>query len=226
MIKFGEKISVVMITLNEEDSVAKVINDIAKIDHRIEINIVDSSTDQTGHIAETLGAKVIYQLPPIGYGPAMHRALNSATREIVITLDCDDTYPVNQIDNFSKLIAEENYDVVDGNRLANKPNNMPWINYIANYSFALIASLLFFVRLKDLHSGMRAYNKNIIKNLPYEIKGVSLPVELILWPLRLGYKVKFVDIDYKERIGESKLEPLKAAWWTVIRILRARFKKF
>ena len=41
----------------------------------------------------------------------------------------------------------------------------------------------------------------------------------------IRYRVKFVDIDYKERIGESKLEPLKAAWWTVIRILRARFKK-
>ena len=32
MIKFGENISVVMITLNEENSVAKVINDIKKID--------------------------------------------------------------------------------------------------------------------------------------------------------------------------------------------------
>ena len=32
-----------------------------------------------------------------------------------------------------------------------------------------------------------------------------------------------IDIDYKERIGDSKLEPLKAAYWTVIRIMRARF---
>ena len=38
-------------------------------------------------------------------------------------------------------------------------------------------------------------------------------------------KVKFVDITYNE-IGDSKLEPLKAAWWTVIRISRARFKEF
>ena len=118
MIKFGEKISVVMITLNEEKSVSKVIKDIMQVDPRIEINIVDSSSDKTGEIAENLGAKVIYQFPPIGYGPAMDKALNSANREIVITLDCDDTYPVNQIDNFSKLIGENNYDVVDGNRLA------------------------------------------------------------------------------------------------------------
>jgi hypothetical protein len=46
-----------------------------------------------------------------------------------------------------------------------------------------------------------------------------------LWPIRLGYKIKIINIEYKERIGDSKLEPLKAAWWTVIRILRARFKK-
>ena len=102
---------------------------------------------------------------------------------------------------------------------------MPYINYFANYGFALIASILFFVRLKDLHSGMRAYRKQIIKQLPYEIKGVSLPVELILWPIRLKKKIKFVNIEYKERVGVSKLEPIKAAWWTVVRILRARFKK-
>ena len=68
MIKFGEKISVVMITLNEEKSVSKVIKDIMQVDPRIEINIVDSSSDKTGEIAENLGVKVIYQFQPIGYG--------------------------------------------------------------------------------------------------------------------------------------------------------------
>ncbi len=225
MIKFGDRISVVMITLNEEASVAKVINDIIKIDSRIEISIVDSSSDNTGKIAESLGAEVIYQLPPIGYGPAMDKALNAAKRDVVITLDCDDTYPVDEIDSFSKLILDEKFDVVDGNRLNKKPQNMPIINYMANYFFAFIASILFLKRVKDLHSGMRAYRKNIIKLLPYKVEGVSLPVELILWPLRLNYRVKFINIAYKERIGISKLEPIKAAWWTIIRILRARFKK-
>ncbi len=225
MIKFGDKISVAMITLNEEASVKKVINDIKKIDQRIEILIIDSSSDATGKIAKEMGANVIFQHPPKGYGPAMDLALNSCSRDIIITLDCDDTYPVDQIDYFSKLIAEDGFDLVDGNRLKSKPKNMPYINYFANYGFALIASILFFVRLKDLHSGMRAYRKQIIKQLPYEIKGVSLPVELILWPIRLKKKIKFVNIEYKERVGVSKLEPIKAAWWTVVRILRARFKK-
>ena len=39
-------------------------------------------------------------------------------------------------------------------------------------------------------------------------------------------KVKIIAINYTERLGQSKLEPLKAAWWTVLRILWARFKSY
>lgn len=212
-----------MITLNEELSVKKVINDIQNLDSRIEIIIVDSSSDSTAEIAKRMGVKVLKQIPPQGYGPAMDMAFKFATKDIIITLDCDDTYPINEIDNFSKKIFDENYDVIDGNRLQAKPKNMPIINYLANYFFALIASALFMIRIKDLHSGMRAYKKNVISKIPYLKKSVSLPVELILWPIRLKYKVGFVNISYNQRIGISKLEPLKAAYWTALRILRARF---
>ena len=68
----------------------------------------------------------------------MDKALNSANREIVITLDCDDIYPVNQIDNFSKLIGENNYDVVDGNRSQNQKNTIDKPH--SELFFALIAN--------------------------------------------------------------------------------------
>ena len=225
MIKHGNSITVAMITLNEEGSIKKVVNDIKKIDQRIEVLIVDSSTDKTPEIAKNLGVKVIRQFPPKGYGPAMDLALKSCTRNVIITMDCDDTYPTDEIEFFASKIIDEKFDLVEGDRLKQKPINMPLINFLANYFFALIASILFFKRVRDLHSGMRAYNKSIISNLPYNPKGVSLPVELLLWPIRLNYKIFIKPIVYKERIGQSKLEPLKAAYWTVIRIFRARFNK-
>ena len=51
---------------------------------------------------------------------------------------------------------------------------------------------------------MRAYRKEIVNKIPYEVKGY-LYVELILWPIRLNLKVKFVDIIYRERIGQANL---------------------
>jgi hypothetical protein len=112
---------------------------------------------------------------------------------------------------------------VDGSRLARKPAAMPWLNFLANWGFALIASVLFLHRLDDLHSGMRAYRRERIEGLRYESKGAALPVELLLRPLREGWKIKFIHIPYRPRIGESTMHALESAWWTLKRIWRSRF---
>jgi glycosyltransferase involved in cell wall biosynthesis len=216
-------LTVAMITRNEEKAIGKVIADIQRTVPGAEVLVVDSSTDATAETAERLGARVIRQFPPQGYGPAMDAALRSGRGKVVVTLDCDDTYPCDQIPHLARLVLEEGYDLIDGSRLKSKPQAMPWINYLANIGFAAIASILFFRRVSDLHSGMRAYRKSMIDELKYRAKGAALPVELLLRPIKMGKRVKVVFIDYRERIGQSTMSPLESAWWTMKRILRVRF---
>jgi glycosyltransferase involved in cell wall biosynthesis len=218
-----DTLTVAMITMNEEQAVGKVISDIREAVPDAEILIVDSSKDHTAEIAESLGARVIKQLPPRGYGPAMDRALREGTGKVVVTMDCDDTYPANDIPRLARMVLDDGYDVVDGSRLHGKPKAMPWLNYLANAGFATMASVMFFRRLSDLHSGMRAYRKSVINELAYNVDGAALPVELLLKPIRMGRRVKVVFIDYHERIGRSKMQPLSSAWWTLRRILGVRF---
>lgn len=220
----GADITVAMITMNEEAAVAKVIGDIRAVLPAAEILVVDSSRDRTPEIAEGLGARVIRQFPPQGYGPAMDKALRSGSRAVVVTLDCDDTYPVDRIAPLAAMVLDEGWDLVDGSRLEHKPEAMPWLNFLANWGFAAIASLLFVRRVTDLHSGMRAYRKEMIDGLTYQAKGAALPVELLLRPLKEGYKVASVFIPYRERVGTSTMRPLESAWWTVKRIFAARFR--
>ena len=66
----------------------------------------------------------------------MELALRSAGGEVVVTLDCDDTYPTEDIPRLARLVTEEGYDLVDGSRLGHKPPAMPWLNYLANAGFA------------------------------------------------------------------------------------------
>jgi glycosyltransferase involved in cell wall biosynthesis len=221
--RFGSRTTVAMITMNEAEAVAKVIGDIRRALPDAEILLVDSSRDSTPEIARSLGARVIRQFPPCGYGPAMDLALRSNAREVVVTLDCDDTYPIEFIETMAGMVLEEGYDLVDGSRLARKPAAMPWLNFLANWGFALIASALFLRRLDDLHSGMRAYRRELIEGLRYERTGAALPVELLLRPLREGWKIKVVHVPYRPRIGKSTMRPLESAWWTVKRIWRSRF---
>ena len=69
------KLTVSMITLNEERAVAKVVEDIRRVAPEAEIFLVDSSKDRTAEIAESLGCRVLKQFPPQGYGPAMDKAV-------------------------------------------------------------------------------------------------------------------------------------------------------
>lgn len=218
----AENLTVAMITMNEEKAIEKVISDIRRVVPHAEILIVDSSKDRTAEIAEEMGARVIKQFPPKGYGPAMDLALRSGTGKVVVTLDCDDTYPAEDIPRLASLILDDGYDLVDGSRLRGKPKAMPWLNYLANWGFAFMASMLFCSRVTDLHSGMRAYRKSMIEELKYKPNGPALPVELLLRPLKLGKKLKVVNIDYRERVGTSTMQPLQSAWWTLRRIVGVR----
>ena len=210
-----------MITLNEEAAIGKVVDDIRRLYPAAEIVIVDSSTDRTAEIAIALNCKVVKQYPPRGYGPAMHQAFVGASRDWVITLDCDATYPVEAIEQLLEKI-NEGYDLVSASRLGKRPENMPRENYLANWLFAFLARTMCGVESTDVHTGMRAYSKSLLEHFPYKSQGMALPVELQVGPAAIGYKCTEIFIDYHPRIGESKLQKLSSTIWTVKRLWRWR----
>lgn len=215
------KLTVSMITMNEEGAVAKVVGDIRDVVPDAEILLVDSSKDRTAEIAEELGCRVIKQFPPQGYGPAMDRAVREASGEVVVTLDCDDTYPVEVIPKLVDLI-DEGYDLVNTTRVHKRPKAMPFANFIANRVFALGARLLHGLKTTDVHSGMRAYRKSMIDAVQWTPKGAALPVDMLVIPYRRGYRVAEVPIDYRERIGTTTLHRFSSTWWTLKRLWKAR----
>lgn len=215
------KLTVAMITMNEEGAVAKVVGDIRRVAPDAEILLVDSSQDRTAEIAESLGCRVIKQFPPQGYGPAMDRAVREGHGDIVVTLDCDDTYPVEVIPKLVELI-DQGYDLVNTTRVAKRPKAMPFPNFIANRVFALGARVIHGLKTTDVHSGMRAYRKSMIEKMRWQPKGPALPVDMFVIPYRLGYRVTEIPIDYRERIGETTLHRWSSTIWTFRRLWRAR----
>lgn len=219
----GADVSVVMITKDEERSAAKVVGDIRGVLPDAEVLVVDSSTDATAEIAQRSGARVIRQFPPKGYGPAMLVALLTPERDIVVTLDCDDTYPVEVLPELAAAVRA-GCDVAGTTRLARgRPEHMPLANYLANRTFNVLASVVFARRIGDVHSGMRAYRRDVLHAIPWRAEGPALPVELLLRPLRRGYAIREQSIAYRPRIGETTLERFSSAKWTARRIFACRF---
>ncbi|HEX7809035.1 MAG TPA: glycosyltransferase family 2 protein [Thermoanaerobaculia bacterium] len=215
------KLTVSMITMNEEGAVAKVIHDIRRVAPDAEILLVDSSKDRTAEIAEELGARVIKQFPPQGYGPAMNRAVREAHGDVVITLDCDDTYPVEVIPELMKHM-DEGYDLVNTTRTWRRPAAMPFANFLANRLFALGARVMHGLKTTDVHSGMRAYRKSMIDQVQWIEKGPALPVDMYVIPFKRGFKTLEIPIDYRERIGTTTLHRWSSTIWTFKRLWWAR----
>jgi glycosyltransferase involved in cell wall biosynthesis len=218
-------ISVAMITMNEEKAVGGVIADIrsALHDREHEIVIVDSSQDRTAEIAEQLGARVIRQFPPQGYGNAMARVLEECRGDVAVTLDCDGTYPAGEIPRMADMVLSGDCDLVNASRLERRPASMPWPNYLANWLFAVTGRVLVGVKSTDLHSGMRAYSQQVIERVKVDPNGPALPVELLLKPALLGFRILEIFIPYGERIGETTLRRWDSTVWTFRRIIRLAF---
>lgn len=221
-------ISVAMITMNEEKAVARVIEDIcdAMRGREYEIVVVDSSRDSTPVIAAGQGARVIRQFPPQGYGRAMGRVLRESHGDVVVTLDCDGTYPASEIPRLADMVLSGECDLVNASRLERRPDSMPFANYLANRLFAISGWLLVGVKSTDLHSGMRAYSHRVIHEVDFDPNGAALPVELLLKPAVQGFQVREVFIPYGERIGETTLQRWSSTVWTFRRILRLALSRF
>jgi glycosyltransferase involved in cell wall biosynthesis len=111
------KISVVIITFNEEKNIARCINSVKEIAD--EIIVVDSfSTDTTCKIAEELGAKIIPHKFD-GHIQQKNYAKNLAENDFVLSLDADELLD-NQLIN--SILQIKNNGPSDGytmNRLTN-----------------------------------------------------------------------------------------------------------
>ena len=199
-------VSVVMGTYDEEAAVGTVLTDIREVtDGAAEVVCVDGSSDRTPEVARDHGATVIEQEPQ-GYGVAVREGLLAADRPVVVTTDCDDTYPMERLPAFLDAI-NEGYDVVSGDRLYYGADAMPALNRYGNVAFALLASVLAGERVHDTTTGMRAYRREVIDSIRWT-ENTGLSAELLLRPLLRGYRVREIPIDYRERAGASKLDPL------------------
>jgi glycosyltransferase involved in cell wall biosynthesis len=213
-----DDVAVVMGTYNEEEAVGTVLDDIAAAtDDRAAVVCVDGSSDRTPEIARERGARVIEQ-EPRGYGVAVAAALDAAERPVVVTTDCDGTYPMERIPDFLELV-NEGYDVVSGDRLYHGADAMPAFNRLGNHAFALLASALLGERVHDTTTGMRAYRKSLVDDVEWT-ENTGLSAELLLRPVARGYDVREEPIAYGERLGETKLDPIEGGAEIAYSVLR------
>lgn len=202
----GAHIGVIIPALNEEQSLPKVLAEIPSA-LRAEVVVVDNgSTDATAEVATAAGARVVRE-PVRGYGAACLRGIAALPRaDILVFLDGDHSDYPEQMEELTAPILEGSADLVIGSRLrgTRERNALPPHSVFGNWLASHLLRLLYGQRVTDL-GPFRAVRAEALHALGMQDRGYGWTVEMQIKAARTGLRVVEVPVNYRRRIGRSKI---------------------
>ncbi len=199
-------ITVVIPAFNEQESLPKVLSDIPK-GIADEIIVVDNnSTDETASVATRCGAKVVRE-ERAGYGAACLRGISEIKHtDILVILDGDYSDYPQQMSQILDPIVKQEADFVLGSRvLGNRQKGalMPQA-YWGNKLSVFLIKLFFGFSFTDM-GPFRAIRFQSLKELNMRDANFGWNVEMQVKAIKRGLKIREVPVDYRVRIGSSKI---------------------
>ncbi len=219
----GQRITVIIPCLNEEQGIAEVLNRMP--DFVDEIIVVDNgSTDRSSQVAKSFGATVIRE-DVRGYGRSYKTGFASATGDLVITLDGDHSYPPDAISYLLEAFLHLQADFLNTSRFpVRDPEAMSFLNKIGNLILSLAMSILYFHWVRDSQSGMWVFRRSILSELNLTSNGMAFSEEIKIEALK-HRKIRFreISIQYTSRLGEVKLNLWRDGFYNLWFLLKKRF---
>jgi len=211
------EISIILPCRNEEKAIGRCIKDVQEVLKRNDINgeiiVSDSSADNSPDIARRLGARLAKH-DKKGYGIACIEGSRLAEGKYILFADADGTYDFNDIPNML-FYLRKGYDIVIGNRFRGKMqrNAMPLLHkMIGNPLLSFVLRLFFRARIGDSHCGIRAITKDAFERLNMKTTGMEFASEMMMKAVTKKLKIKEIPVNYRRRIGKSKLSSFSDGW--------------
>jgi glycosyltransferase involved in cell wall biosynthesis len=218
----SQAISIVIPAYNEGKGIADTLVELKAIlsDNAIHAEIIivdDGSRDNTAELALRSGARVLRHFSNRGYGASLKTGILAASNKIIAMTDADGTYPCSYLPQMLKEL--ENADMVVGARTGTNVH-IPWVRRPAKWLLNKLANYVSGHSIPDINSGLRVFRKEtVIHYFPILPDQFSWTTTITLALLCDNYAIRYIPIDYRQRVGKSKIVPWDAASFTVL-ILR------
>lgn len=208
--KIESNVVVIIPAFNEENSVKKVIMDIPKDYVRDIIVVNNNSNDDTKVNAKEAGAIVIDE-PKQGYGNACLKGIEYLKQlnyepEIIVFIDADYSDYPNELPQLIYPIINEGADMVIGSRALGKKQkgSMTPQQVFGNWLATTLIKLFYKFKYTDL-GPFRAIRYNRLLQIEMKDKTYGWTVEMQLKALKNNLKIVEVPVNYRVRIGHSKV---------------------
>lgn len=208
-----EGISVIIPAYNEAHAVADTIRRAfsvcALIGKPHEVIVVDDgSTDGTGCLAVEAGARVLRNPANGGYGLSLQRGVRAATHGIIAITDADGTYPIEEMPHLYADM-QKGFDMAVGARQG-KVYEGSLVKSVSRKIFKWLAEYVAGRHIPDINSGLRMFRRDLtLPHLQRTCFGFSFTTSLTLIFMLQGYFVSYMPIDYRARVGKTKVRHMR-----------------
>ncbi len=208
----NKKVSIIIPTYNEENSIARVINGFFATGFVDEVVAVDNNArGKTAQEILSTKARHIRETENQGYGHALMRGLREATGDLLVMCEGDGTFSPDDLEKF--LIYSDDFEVVLGTRTSRAAiwsgAFMPFPVRFGNWAVAKFLEVINNgPTLTDVGCTYKllsrsAYNK--IKDLfPLSSGDGRFSPELMIWIIRRGLNPIEIPVNFMSRVGESQ----------------------
>jgi len=204
------EVDVIIPAFDEEQSIGKVVRGIPKHLVRNIVVVNNNSSDNTAKVAEESGAVVLTENKQ-GYGWACMKGIHyiiekHGNDDIIAFMDGDFSDYGEQLELVVRPIADEGFDMVIGSRLLGKKEkgSMTLPQVFGNRLSAFLLKTLYGKKFTDL-GPMRAMKADKLMALDMREMRYGWTVEMQLKAAKRNYKIREVPVDYRKRIGHSKV---------------------
>ena len=209
----SEGVSIVMPAFDEEEGISFSVRDLRTVMDGLgkpyELVVVDDgSTDATAELAAREGARVISLPRNVGYGGALKAGIARAMYDTIVITDADGTYPADAVPALLEFAGD--FDMVVGARIGDNVR-IPAMRLPAKWVLARLASYLAGQPIPDLNSGLRVVRREMVERFEFLLpSGFSFTTSITLAALCNERLVHYHPIDYRARLGDSKIRPFHA----------------
>jgi len=220
------KVSVIVPTMNEEESIGKVMDEINAALEPVgayEVLVVDtSSKDRTREIAKSKGARIIDE-PRRGYGRAYKTGFAEAKGEYLATLDADCTYPAADIPKFIKVLETQDVDFISCDRLTTLDKGvMNSKHRFGNWMLKTTTNILFSMKIADSQTGMWVFRRSVLPKFELTSDRMALSEEIKI-EAHKHCRFREMPIKYSPRVGEVKLNTWQDGFGNLMFLFRKKF---
>jgi glycosyltransferase involved in cell wall biosynthesis len=203
-----QKISVILPTYNEKDSIRKVIKDFEATGVIDEIIVINNNAAEgtSEQVAGTSAIEIFESVP--GYGSAIQRGYKEATGDLIFVCEPDDTFVAEDVHKFLSYIHD--VDVVYGSRTVKnfigEGANMGHFLKIGNWFVAKMLQVLYRTNsLSDVGCTFRLIKKPALKKIQssFRVKSGFFGPEMMLLTNHFDIPAVQIPIKYQARVGES-----------------------